>query len=163
MRGEKDGSKKVTSIVEQGIGFSKSLESYKMKINLAQSSTCPQCGADDHTTSHLFSCTCFPTPLVVKDLWLKPVKVALFLSQLPIISHLPSLNRLPPRQPPLVRPPPEPPPYLPHRNERRWQQTATTTTTNVRTDGLTDGPTDRQSLLWSCILQLKCQFKQKCV
>ena len=78
----------------------KALETYKMKIGLSQSSTCPECGADDHSTSHLFNCPSFPTTLVIRDLWLRPRKVARFLSHIPSFSYLP----------PLDRPPPEPPP-----------------------------------------------------
>ena len=81
----------------------KALNTYKMRIGLSQSSTCPECGADDHSTSHLFNCPSFPTTLEIRDLWLQPRKVARFLSHVPSFSFLP----------PLDRPPPEPPPNQP--------------------------------------------------
>ena len=92
-------------------GCSISLESYKMKINLAQSSACPECGADDHSTPHLFNCPSFPTQLQIRDLWLRPCRVAQHLSLIPSFSHVPSV-RPPARPPPLIRPPPEPPPLV---------------------------------------------------
>ena len=117
-KSESDLPRKTRSKLSQlRSGCCLALESYKMKIGLAQASACPECGADAHTTNHLFNCPNFPTTLVPRDLWLQPKRVALFLSQIPSFSDLPSLDpprqRPPPEPPPLVPPPPRPPPEPP--------------------------------------------------
>ena len=89
-----------TTLSQLRSGHSLSLESFKMRIGLAQTSACPECGADAHTTNHLFSCPNFPTTLTPRDLWLQPKRVARFLSQMP------SFSSLPPSVPPRPRPPP---------------------------------------------------------
>ena len=80
------------------------LNSYRHTIGLSDTDSCPECLAARHTTSHLFDCASFPTPLTVVDLWTNPVDVARHLTTLPAFSALPPL------EPPDPRPPPEPPP-----------------------------------------------------
>ena len=84
-------------------GHCSSLNNYLVRVGRSATSTCPECGVDEHSPAHLFSCPSHPTNLNPMDLWLRPVKTASFLSSLPSFSHLP-----PP--PPRRRPPPEPPP-----------------------------------------------------
>ena len=90
-------------------GHCAALNSYLSRVGRADSPTCPECGVGAHTPAHLFNCASHPTNLEEVDLWLKPRRVAAFISSLPSFSHLPPL---PP--PPLARgrqrPPPEPPP-----------------------------------------------------
>ena len=90
-------------------GYCSSLNSFLVKVRRSDTSTCPQCGVDAHTPAHLFQCQTHPTNLRPIDLWLRPKRVATFLSCLPPFSHLPPL---PPPQlaPGRPRPPPEPPP-----------------------------------------------------
>ena len=90
-------------------GHCSALNAYLARVGRADSPACPQCGADEHSPLHLFSCPSHPTDLRPIDLWLRPSRVATFISSLPPFSHLP-----PPAPPPLApeppRPPPEPPP-----------------------------------------------------
>ena len=81
-----------------------SLQSYKHFIKSAADDSCPECLSAPHTTSHIFSCCAYPTPLTKWDLWYKPVEAAEFIADLPSFDHLPPLN------PQLPRPPPEPDP-----------------------------------------------------
>ena len=83
-------------------GYCNILNSYKFKIGVAPSATCPRCGDHDDTVPHLFDCTANPTSLNVSSLWLYPLDAATFLSSL----NFPDLPPLPP-------PPPEPPPSPP--------------------------------------------------
>lgn len=90
-------------------GYCSRTNNYLLKIGRADSAACPDCGANEHSPSHLFSCPTHPTNLRSIDLWLRPTRVATFLFSLPSFSHLPPLA------PPLLapeppRPPPEPPP-----------------------------------------------------
>ena len=84
-------------------GHCANLANYKHRVGRVQSSACPQCGADAEDVPHVFSCPSSPTDLRVIDLWLRPRRVASFLSQHPSFD-------LPPLVPPPPRPPPEPPP-----------------------------------------------------
>ena len=81
-------------------GFCKLLLSFLNRIGKSRSSTCPHCNSLPDTTSHLFSCPSFPTPLRPIDLWLRPCKAALFLSNSPTFAHLPDIDPPPPRPPP---------------------------------------------------------------
>ena len=85
-------------------GWCKDLHSYKYRIGLSDSPSCPSCHSADQTVEHLFECAAFPTNLCVLDLWLRPLTMARFLKTLPTFSALPAVD--PPAQPP----PPEPPP-----------------------------------------------------
>ena len=76
---------------------------YRVTPRRADSPICPHCRQSEETVLHIFNCPSVPTDLLVGDLWLRPKRVATFLSQ-----H-PSFN-LPPLDAPLPRPPPEPPP-----------------------------------------------------
>jgi len=79
----------------------KALNSYQNRINPTIDPSCPECGSGEpHTTAHLFRCLAHPTELDVRDLWLRPDRVARFISSLPCFHYLP----------PLPPPPPEPPP-----------------------------------------------------
>ena len=88
-------------------GYSSSLNSYLVKVGRADSSVCPRCSLDEHSTAHLFSCSRDRTYISPVDLWLNPRESASFLSSHPTFSHLPPL---PPSPRPPQRPPPEPPP-----------------------------------------------------
>ena len=88
-------------------GYSSSLNSYLVRVGRADSPTCPQCGVDEHSPAHLFSCPRHPTRLSPIDLWLRPTETASFLASLPSFFHLPPP---PPAPAPCPRPPPEPPP-----------------------------------------------------
>ena len=96
-----------SAIAQLRSGYSSSLNDYLVKVGRADSSACPQCGVDEHSPAHLFSCPSHPTRLSPTDLWLRPVETASFLTSLPSFSHLPPL---PPSPAPRPRPPPEPPP-----------------------------------------------------
>ena len=85
-------------------GFSKTLREFLHRIGAVESKICPECGSDDHTTTHLFNCAAFPTSLFPSDLWQNPIAVANFLSHQASFFHLSEL------EPPAPRPPPEPPP-----------------------------------------------------
>ena len=89
-------------------GHCSALNAYLARVGRADSPACPQCGADEHSPLHLFSCPSHPTDLRPIDLWLRPSRVATFISSLPPFSHLP-----PPAPPPLAPEPPRPPPELP--------------------------------------------------
>ena len=80
------------------------LQSYQLKINKANSDTCPECRCAPQSVLHLFSCSAYPTQLTPIDLWYNPIKCAELLVNIPTFSHLPPLTISPPR------PPPEPPP-----------------------------------------------------
>ena len=84
-------------------GHCANLASYLHRVGRTDSPTCPQCNNGDQTVPHLFTCTASQTDLTLNDLWLRPKRVATFLS-----SH-PSFT-LPPLDAPPPRPPPEPPP-----------------------------------------------------
>ena len=72
-------------------GHCAALNSYLSRVGRSDSPTCPECGVDAQTPSHLFNCASHPTNLVPLDLWLYPRRVATFLETLPSFSHLPPL------------------------------------------------------------------------
>ena len=91
-------------------GHCSALNSYLVRVGRSDTSTCPECGVDDHTPAHLFGCPSHPTNLRPIDLWLRPRRCATFLTSLPSFSHLPQLAPPPHLAPGRPRPPPEPPP-----------------------------------------------------
>ena len=84
-------------------GHCSRLASYTHRVGRSDSASCPNCSLADQSVQHLFNCPSTPTDLTAGDLWLRPKRVATYLS-----SH-PSFD-LPPLVAPLPRPPPEPPP-----------------------------------------------------
>ena len=48
------------------------LESYRHRIGRSTSDLCPECHSSPHSSSHLFSCTSFPTNWTTTDLWERP-------------------------------------------------------------------------------------------
>jgi hypothetical protein len=70
------------------------LRSYKHFIKMTNNDTCPNCHCAPQTTTHLFSCSSYPTTLTVWDLWYQPVDAAKFLLSLPTLGHF--LPLLPP-------------------------------------------------------------------
>jgi hypothetical protein len=86
-------------------GYSSRLNSYLARIGAANSPLCPECGAMDHTTHHLFRCPSQPTSLTPLDLWSNPGPTAAFLSSLPFLSDILGSEL------PLPPPTPEPPPF----------------------------------------------------
>ena len=93
-----------TTLSQLRSNFCIRLNSYRQLISRSPNDVCPDCGNAPHTTSHLFSCTAFPTNLTTWDLWLRPREVVAFLS-----SH-PSFDGILPPNPPPPPPPPEHPP-----------------------------------------------------
>ena len=91
-------------------GHCSSLNNYLVRVGRSASPTCPECGVDEHSPAHLFSCTSHPTNLNPMDLWLRPVETASFLSSLPSFSHPPHPPPPLPPNPTRRRPPPELPP-----------------------------------------------------
>ena len=93
-------------------GHCAKLRDFQFRIGQSDSDLCPNCGNARNTSSHLFSCTTFPTNLTTSDLWERPREVARFLSSTPAFNDLPDPGPSPP--PPRLRrrrrPPPEPPP-----------------------------------------------------
>ena len=90
-----------TALSQLRSGYCKALNSYQNRINPSIDPSCPECGSGEpHTTNHLFRCLAHPTELDVRNLWLRPDRVASFICTLPCFDYLPAL-------PP---PPPEPPP-----------------------------------------------------
>ena len=77
-----------TALSQLRSGFSSSLQDYLYRIGRSQSPACPECGADSQSVAHLFVCPAFPTDLSPVDLWVRPCRVADFLSLLPFFSHL---------------------------------------------------------------------------
>ena len=59
----------VTSLSQLRTFFYISLLSYRERIGLIPSPLLPSWGGEPHTAVHLFSCTSYPTSLIVKDLW----------------------------------------------------------------------------------------------
>ena len=80
------------------------LRDYRMRVGLSTTDVCPECGLAPHTVNHLFECTAHQSALTLRDLWDRPVEVAVFLSGMTAFSELPPL------EPPVPPPPPEPPP-----------------------------------------------------
>ena len=65
-------------------GYSTKLRSYMSRIRRADSPSCPECNAADHTTAHLFQCPNKPPPpgLSVRSLWTDAGGAARFLGLL---------------------------------------------------------------------------------
>ena len=55
-------------------GHCKLLYSYRKRLKLTDSSSCPDCGIDQQDIPHLFNCTAHPTDLSPVNLWVRPVK-----------------------------------------------------------------------------------------
>ena len=82
-------------------GYCKALNTFQNRLDPSVDPSCPTCGSGEpHTTNHLFDCPAYPTGLVVRDLWLRPVSVASFISSLPFFYYLPTLHTPPPEPPP---------------------------------------------------------------
>ena len=100
-----------TTLAQLRTGFSSAMGDYLHRIGRAPSPLCPECGTEDHSVPHLFTCPARPTDLCPADLWRRPREVAHFLSTLPSFAHLPALPPPPPEPPPDHRtPPPDPSP-----------------------------------------------------
>ena len=84
-------------------GHCANLSNYLHRVGRLDSPSCPHCGNSEQTVHHLFNCFSQSTDLSISDLWLRPTRVALFLSTHPSFT-------LPPLSLPRPRPPPEPPP-----------------------------------------------------
>ena len=84
-------------------GHCSNLANYLHRVGRSNSPSCPQCNNGDQDVHHLFNCPSTHTDLNVHDLWLRPKRVATFLSNHPSFT-------LPPLDAPPPRPPPEPPP-----------------------------------------------------
>ena len=80
------------------------LWSYLQRIGRADNGSCPECGGDEHTSSHIFNCPSHPTELTLSDLWVRPLEAAAFVASLGAFQDLPPLEDHPPPVPP------EPPP-----------------------------------------------------
>ena len=52
-------------------GHCSALNSYLVRVGRSDTSTCPECGVDDHSAAHLFSRPTYPTNLRPIDLWLR--------------------------------------------------------------------------------------------
>ena len=88
-----------TTLSQLRSGHCSALNTYRHRIGITHTDTCPSCNQHPHTTQHIFTCSSHPTTLSVEDLWERPPEVADFLATLPFFSF-----GVPPR------PPPEPPP-----------------------------------------------------
>ena len=55
-------------------GYCKLLYSYKKRLKLTDSSSCPDCGIYPQGVPYLFNCTAHPTDLSPVNLWDKPVR-----------------------------------------------------------------------------------------
>ena len=62
-------------------GYSKSLNSYRHRIDSSVSEFCPDCNLEPHTTQHLFNFNLNPTTLNTIDLWKQPEKTAAFFNR----------------------------------------------------------------------------------
>ena len=61
----------LSTLAQLQSGYCSALNDNLVRVGRADSSACPECGADEHSPSHLFSCSTHPT-----DLWLRPSHVA---------------------------------------------------------------------------------------
>ena len=73
---------------------------YKARVCWTDSDLCPDCGAANRSTPHLFCCLEHPTNLVTGYLWTAPLQVSQFLASLLAFSDLSPLRVLFPHQPP---------------------------------------------------------------
>jgi hypothetical protein len=63
-------------------GYSNHLMTYRARLDLTLSPSCPLCLTAPHTTPHLFNCPSNPTDLPLTSLWTTPVRAAEFLGLL---------------------------------------------------------------------------------
>ena len=94
-------------------GFCHKLNDYLLRVGRSDTDICPECGDQQASSSHIFSCAAHPTNLEVSDLWEKPWEVAVHLASFASFSDLPDPGPPPPPPPQprqRRRPPPEPPP-----------------------------------------------------
>jgi hypothetical protein len=65
------------------------LQPYQHKIGKATDDLCQGCGVESHTCAHLFDCSAFPTNITAADMWYRPRKAAVYISNLPsFVRHL---------------------------------------------------------------------------
>ena len=93
------------TLAQMRSGYCSSLEDYRSRIGLSNTSICPCCRQEEHTVRHVFRCPDHPTTLEPLDLWLRPVRAAEFLRTLPFFD-LPEAARPPPEPPPQQSPTP---------------------------------------------------------
>ena len=93
-----------TTLSQLRSGYCSRLGSYLQCIGRADDGSCPECGGDEHTSSHIFNCPSHPTELTLSDLWVRPLEAAAFVASLGAFQDLPPLEDHPPPVPP------EPPP-----------------------------------------------------
>ena len=67
-------SRRQRQLSQLGSGHCKLLYSYKKRLKLTDSSSCPNCRIDPHDVTHLFNCTAHPIDLSPVNLWDKPVR-----------------------------------------------------------------------------------------
>ena len=87
-----------TTLSQLRSGHCSSLNEFRHRIGISDTTSCPSCGHPQQDTAHIFSCPIHPTTLSVWDLWRNPVGVVELLATIPCFG----LGAL--------RPPPEPPP-----------------------------------------------------
>ena len=68
-----------TSLAQLRCGHSPRLTSYMHRIGRSPTPQCPDCGATNHDTQHLFACSAHTTTLTIEDLWRNPSDCARFL------------------------------------------------------------------------------------
>ena len=93
-----------TTLFQLRSSYCSRLLSYRHRVGLSDTDTCPECSREPHTAQHLFECPSHPTPLTPESLWTHSVEVAALLGGMSAFDELPPLVLSPPR------PPPEPPP-----------------------------------------------------
>ena len=64
-----------TTLAQLRSGYCSSLNSFRHRIGLSPTASCPSCHIVPHTVQHVFSCPAHPTPLILKDLWTNPSRV----------------------------------------------------------------------------------------
>ena len=87
-----------TTLSQLRSGFCSALNTFKHRIGITDTDTCPSCQQSPHTTQHIFTCPSNPTTLGVIDLWERPAEVADFLATLPFFRF--GVSPRPPREPP---------------------------------------------------------------
>ena len=81
------------------------LLSYRHRVGLLDTDSCPECQLAPHTAQHLFECSVHPTALTPESLWTHPVEVATLLSGTSAFDGLPPLDPSPPPPPAGTSPP----------------------------------------------------------
>ena len=89
-----------TALAQLRSGFSADLNTFRSAIGASDTTLCPCCRQEEHTTQHIFQCPEHPTALTPLDMWLHPRSVAEHLQAWPCFAA--RIQR--------ERPPPEPPP-----------------------------------------------------